>query len=71
MPVPDPREVADVFELPLELVLHPSGITVGYFERHGVRLKTYELHHDRFRIWGATAAILQDFREVLLDEGPT
>ena len=34
--VPDPREVADVFEVPLELVLHPSGITVGYFERHGV-----------------------------------
>ena len=71
VPVPDPREVAAVFELPLELVLHPSGLTVGYFERHGVRLKTYELHHDRFRIWGATAAILQDFREVLLDEGPT
>ncbi len=50
---------------------HPSGITVGYFERHGARLKTYELHYDRFRIWGATAAILQDFREVLLDERPT
>jgi 8-oxo-dGTP pyrophosphatase MutT (NUDIX family) len=71
VPLPDPREVAHVFELPLELMLHPSGITVGWFERHGVRLKTYELQYERFRIWGATAAILQNFREVLLDEQPT
>jgi 8-oxo-dGTP pyrophosphatase MutT (NUDIX family) len=68
VPVPDAREVAHVFELPLELVLHPSGITVGYFERHGARLRTYELRYDRFRIWGATAAMLQDFREVILDD---
>ena len=68
VPIADPREVAHVFELPLELVLHPSGITVGSFERHGVRLRTYELKFERFRIWGATAAILQNFREVLVDE---
>jgi 8-oxo-dGTP pyrophosphatase MutT (NUDIX family) len=69
--VPDPREVAHAFELPLDLVLHPSGITLGYFERHGARLKTYELRYERFRIWGATAAILKNFREVILDEGST
>jgi 8-oxo-dGTP pyrophosphatase MutT (NUDIX family) len=69
MATPDPREVAHAFEVPLDLVLHPTGITVGYFERHGSRLKTYELRYDRFRIWGATAAILRNFREVILDEG--
>jgi 8-oxo-dGTP pyrophosphatase MutT (NUDIX family) len=69
--MPDPREVAHVFELPLDEVLHPAGISVGYFERHGARLKTYELRYDRFRIWGATAAILQNFREVILDERST
>jgi 8-oxo-dGTP pyrophosphatase MutT (NUDIX family) len=68
---PDPREVAHVFELPLDRVLQPTGIAVGYFERHGARLKTYELLYDRFRIWGATAAILQNFREILLDETTT
>jgi 8-oxo-dGTP pyrophosphatase MutT (NUDIX family) len=68
---PDPREVAHAFELPLDEVLHPAGISVGYFERHGARLKTYELRYDRFRIWGATAAILQNFREVILDEPTT
>jgi 8-oxo-dGTP pyrophosphatase MutT (NUDIX family) len=71
VPVPDPREVAHVFELPLDLVLHPSGITIDYFMRHDVRLRTYELRYDRFRIWGATAAILHNFREVILDERST
>lgn len=66
--VPDPREVAQVFEVPLERLLEHGSITVDYFERHGARLRTYELRHERFRIWGATAAILQDFREVILDE---
>ena len=65
---PDPHEVADVFEMPLELVLDRAAITVGYFERHGSRLRTYELRYERHRIWGATAAILRNFQEVILDE---
>ena len=69
--IPDPREVAQVFEVPLEHVLQRGSITVNYFERHGARLRTYELHHEGFRIWGATAAILHDFREVILDERET
>ena len=66
--IPDAREVAHVFEVPLERLLQRGSITVDYFERHGARLRTYELRHERFRIWGATAAILHDFREVILDE---
>jgi 8-oxo-dGTP pyrophosphatase MutT (NUDIX family) len=68
VPIPDAREVAHVFEVPLDRLLERGSITVDYFERHGARLRTYELRHDRFRIWGATAAILHDFREVILDE---
>jgi 8-oxo-dGTP pyrophosphatase MutT (NUDIX family) len=66
--VPDPREVAGVFEVPLERILDPTGISIGYHERLGSRLRMYELRHDRYRIWGATAAILWNFREVILDE---
>jgi len=66
---PDPREVADVFEIPLDLVLDRAAMSIGHFERHGVRLRTYELHFGRFRVWGATAAILRDFQEVIFDEG--
>jgi 8-oxo-dGTP pyrophosphatase MutT (NUDIX family) len=68
-PIPNPHEVAHAFELPLELLLHPSGLTIDYFERHDVRLRTYELRYQRFRIWGATAAILHHSREVILDDG--
>jgi len=67
-PTPDPREVASVFEVPLDLILDPGSISVAYLERLGSRFKTYELRHDQHRIWGATAAILWNFREVILDE---
>jgi 8-oxo-dGTP pyrophosphatase MutT (NUDIX family) len=66
---PDPREVAGVFEVPLGLVLDRSAMNVGYFERHGSRLLTYELLYGGRRIWGATAAVLRNFQDVILDEG--
>ena len=66
---PDPREVTGVFEVPLGLILDRSALTVGYFERHGARLKTYELVYGGRRIWGATAAVLKNFQDVILDEG--
>ncbi len=67
----DPREVAGVFEVPLGVILDRSAMSVGYFERHGARLLTYELHYGGRRIWGATAAVLRNFQDVMLDEGET
>jgi 8-oxo-dGTP pyrophosphatase MutT (NUDIX family) len=69
--IPDPREVAGVFEVPLPLILDRTAMGVGYFERHGSRLLTYELQFDGRRIWGATAAVLRNFQEVVLDEDAT
>jgi 8-oxo-dGTP pyrophosphatase MutT (NUDIX family) len=66
--VPDPREVAGVFEVPLAVVLDPTALGVGYFDRHGSRLLTYELHYGGRRIWGATAAVLRNFQDVILDD---
>ena len=65
--VPDPREVAGVFEVPLDVVLDRTAMGVGYFDRHGSRLLTYELYHGGRRIWGATAAVLRNFQDVILD----
>jgi 8-oxo-dGTP pyrophosphatase MutT (NUDIX family) len=65
---PDPREVAGVFEVPLGIILDRSALSVGYFERHGSRLLTYELFYGGRRIWGATAAVLRNFQEVILDD---
>lgn len=66
---PDPREVAGVFEVPLRVILDRTAMSVGYFERHGARLLTYELHYAGRRIWGATAAVLRNFQDVVLDDG--
>ena len=68
---PDPREVAGVFEVPLDIILDRSAMSIGYFERHGSRLLTYELLYGGRRIWGATAAILRNFQDVILDESET
>lgn len=68
---PDPREVAGVFEVPLGVILDRSAMSVGYFERHGSRLLTYELLYGSRRIWGATAAVLRNFQDVILDDGET
>jgi 8-oxo-dGTP pyrophosphatase MutT (NUDIX family) len=65
---PDPREVAGVFEVPLAVILDRSSLNVGYFERHGSRILTYELLYGGRRIWGATAAVLRNFQDVILDE---
>jgi 8-oxo-dGTP pyrophosphatase MutT (NUDIX family) len=66
--IPDPREVAGVFEVPLPIILDRSAMNVGYFERHGSRLLTYELHYGGRRIWGATAAVLRNFQDLILDD---
>jgi 8-oxo-dGTP pyrophosphatase MutT (NUDIX family) len=68
---PDPREVAGVFEVPLNVILDRTALKVGYFERHGSRLLTYELFFEGRRIWGATAAVLRNFQEVILDDSAT
>jgi 8-oxo-dGTP pyrophosphatase MutT (NUDIX family) len=68
---PDPREVAGVFEVPLMLILDRTAMSVGYFERHGSRLLTYELDFGGRRIWGATAAVLRNFQDVILHEDGT
>jgi 8-oxo-dGTP pyrophosphatase MutT (NUDIX family) len=69
VPTPDPREVAGVFEVPLSLILDRAAMSASYFERHGARLLTYELNYGGRRIWGATAAVLRNFQEVVLDDG--
>ena len=61
----DSREVAEVFEVPLTFVLEPSNyrrdkVTIG-----GVERRFYVLPYGAYHIWGATAAILVNFRDVV------
>jgi 8-oxo-dGTP pyrophosphatase MutT (NUDIX family) len=62
---PDPTEVASVFEVPLDFICEPASIVETYRERLGTRFRTFELRHGGYRIWGATAAILVSFRDLI------
>jgi 8-oxo-dGTP pyrophosphatase MutT (NUDIX family) len=68
---PDPAEVQSVFEVPLQHFLAADTLRETYRERLGSRFRTYEFNYEGRVIWGATAAILVAFRELLLNEKST
>lgn len=57
----DSREVASVFEVPLDFLLDLGNLFRVDREKNGVILATYEYHHDGHRIWGATALMIRQF----------
>jgi len=56
---PDPLEVADVIELPLSFLEDPQNESSSVRLVRGVELPLVEYNYLSYRIWGATAAILQ------------
>jgi 8-oxo-dGTP pyrophosphatase MutT (NUDIX family) len=64
---PDPREVAECFEVPLMLVLNPASYQAHRLLWQGKARPIYALpFHGRF-IWGATALILYRFMHLICD----
>ena len=70
---PDPIEVNEVFELPLKKVLEGGSIERGYRTRpdFDVTFRIYELSFEGHHIWGATAAILLKFLDLISNEKTT
>lgn len=62
---PDPAEVADVFEVPLAFLLEKHALRANVHARLGSRVKSYELEYEGHRIWGATAAMIAAFRDLI------
>lgn len=62
-PVPDPREVAEVFEVPLAHFLVSDNLRRSAIEYRGRTRHVLEYlpHEGGARIWGVTASILQNF----------
>lgn len=58
--VPNPREVAEVFEVPLAFFLEPANRRLVRLNFRGRERELYEFHYDGHRIWGATAAMLMN-----------
>jgi 8-oxo-dGTP pyrophosphatase MutT (NUDIX family) len=55
---PDHREVAEVFTVPLDVVLDPERYTERVVERDGVSHTIHSLTWQKRVIWGVTAAML-------------
>ena len=62
---PDPHEVADVFEVPLDFILAPDHLRRIQFDWHGRTRTTHEMVWENRRVWGATASILKNLLERL------
>lgn len=56
--VPDPREVAEVFEVPLPFLLDPRNHRRRTREFKGQTVGFYEMNFEERTIWGATAGML-------------
>ncbi len=65
-PAPDNNEVEDVFGVPLEFLLDEANVGVSYRERMGATFRMYEYRYGERHIWGATAAILMNFRDIII-----
>lgn len=63
--VPDPGEVAEVFEMPLAFALDPANHQRHHREASGEQRYFYVLPFEDRYIWGATAAMLVNFHHVL------
>jgi predicted Fe-S protein YdhL (DUF1289 family)/8-oxo-dGTP pyrophosphatase MutT (NUDIX family) len=63
--VPQPEEVADVFEVPLEYLMEPANLRQIEIEHRGRIRHVLEYGWPGQRIWGATAAILYNLRRRL------
>lgn len=57
---PDPDEVAEIFEVPLDYILAPSRMQRSEILWNGRPREIFEFEYSGRRIWGATAAMLQN-----------
>ena len=65
LPRPDPSEVADVFEVPLDLLLDPDQLERITLHFGGRARHVFQYRYQPQRIWGVTASILFNLRERL------
>jgi 8-oxo-dGTP pyrophosphatase MutT (NUDIX family) len=64
---PDPREVEDVFEIPLAFLLDPKNHQRRSREIQGRTANYYEIQYQERSVWGATAGMLVNLYRHLAD----
>lgn len=68
--VPDPREVQEIFEVPLTFLLDPLNHVRQTRELNGRTVGFYEMTFERHVIWGATAGMLMNLYRQLACGAP-
>jgi 8-oxo-dGTP pyrophosphatase MutT (NUDIX family) len=64
--IEDEREVKTVIQLPIRHLLDDANIEIGKIKTsYGVAIKTPYFVYDGFKIWGATAMMLSELRQLL------
>jgi 8-oxo-dGTP pyrophosphatase MutT (NUDIX family) len=62
---PDPFEVAEVFEVPLDFLLDPRNRRLDSRIYKGVRRHFYAMPYNNHYIWGATAGMIVNLAEIV------
>jgi 8-oxo-dGTP pyrophosphatase MutT (NUDIX family) len=65
--IPDKREVASIFEVPLTFLLDETNGRRDDRKRDGVLLETWEYCWEDHRIWGATGHMVRQFVRLIND----
>lgn len=63
VPAPDPREVADIFEAPLDFLMDPANLRTEARVWQGRRRRYYAIPWSGRYIWGATAGMLKSLMD--------
>jgi 8-oxo-dGTP pyrophosphatase MutT (NUDIX family) len=66
---PCAREVAEIFEVPLEFLIEPANFSRGFLGNRGVDMPFFELNYGAYRIWGATAGMLWNLSQKMDSRG--
>ena len=66
---PDPFEVAEVFEVPLDFLLDPANHQRHSVHYRGALRQYYAMPYQDYFIWGATAGMIHSLFERLADRG--
>jgi len=62
---PDPREVADIFEVPLDFFLDPANHHIHSRTWQGRERRYYAMPYGERYVWGATAGMLKNLWRIL------
>ena len=61
----NPSEVAELFEMPLNYALDRENYRIQEMPSRGIRKKSYVIEYSNYVIWGATAAVLVNLRDII------